>query len=249
VFLRRHGQAAAVRWRCRARGLCLAVLALALASCTAKRGTEQRAQNAQKSDFELEVALGELPRDLSAAKTLAYVHAAAGVWNLACSGVELRVEASHEVGRLAQDGRRVIAFRRYSWCPDGERRRSGCYPADALAMTSTHATAPPLSDGHLESDIEINSVTPKWSKFGATGSHSLVSVLAHELGHALGFEHPCNDGTLLKSDKPSCSAAEASVRRSVMFPAPPEKGAQAPTPPPELSAQERAELCRKYPAR
>lgn len=221
-----------------------AILFGAVSACTA---TEVPAQRANELPFELIVSLAELPRQMEATEALASVRAAAKVWTASCSGLHIRVEPLQEVGRRDEDRQRIISFRRHSWCPNGERQSKSCYPEDALAMTSTYSAKPRLSDGAFESDIEVNSVLPTWSRLGGAGTHSLVSVLAHEIGHALGFEHPCDDGTLLKPIKPPCRALSNHERQAVMFPAP-GRGLQAGTLPlPRLSKEELAELCRRFP--
>jgi len=113
-------------------------------------------------------------------------------------------------------------------------------------MTSTYAEASKLPDNAFESDIEVNAVLPNWSAFGGGGKRSLVRLLAHEIGHVLGFVHSCNDGTHPSGQLPACSALSAKEREAVMYPGASDD-LHNPEPFPRLSSQELAELCRRFP--
>ncbi len=201
----------------------------------------------EQKPFEMLVSLSELPRGMSESETLAAVQRAAQVWAAPCSSLRIGVQSTGAFGRLGRDKLRTLSFRRSWWCPDGKEGQKPCYPEDALAMTSTYSNYPPLDDGAPESDIEINAVVSKWSILGNSDSNSLVRVLAHEIGHTLGFVHPCNDGSEVHGSAPSCSSLAAAERNQVMFPAPPDPARKATEPVPQLSRGEMAELCRRFP--
>ena len=71
-----------------------------------------------------------------------------------------------------------------------------------LAHTTVHLVSPeppgPFA-AIAEADIEINAVDHRFAAEGAlttarAGLHDLEAILTHEIGHALGLAHPCDDG-------------------------------------------------------
>ena len=68
----------------------------------------------------------------------------------------------------------------------------------------------------LEFDVELDAGT-NWSIAATTprGSYDLASTILHELGHAAGISHPCENN--VQASKP-CSQASPAELASVMFP-------------------------------
>ena len=68
----------------------------------------------------------------------------------------------------------------------------------------------------LEFDMELDAATP-WSIADLTprGSFDLASTILHELGHAAGISHPCENNV---QDSKPCSQASPAELASVMFP-------------------------------
>jgi hypothetical protein len=98
-----------------------------------------------------------------------------------------------------------------------------------MAETSVYldsAAASAATPAIVEADIELNAVDYQWT-VDAKGERSprardLVTALVHELGHALGLEHNCDDiaGFEVKgSSLPACRHAGAELRAATMFPA------------------------------
>jgi hypothetical protein len=88
----------------------------------------------------------------------------------------------------------------------------------------------PLGDQRIrEADIEVNAVDFRWSLDGqgledASNRRDLVTALVHEIGHALGFAHSCNEFPVVPWQRPPshrlahCSVATEPARASVMYP-------------------------------
>lgn len=84
-------------------------------------------------------------------------------------------------------------------------RYSSALAFGVLGRTCTLFKSGPI----LEFDMELDAAT-SWSVAGSTarGSYDLGSTILHELGHAAGISHPCEQSA-------GCTAAE---RSSVMYP-------------------------------
>ncbi len=139
------------------------------------------------------------PDNLEAGQFLAAARAAAGVWSndtLACSGLQLVVsEISGEEGDVAYDNRNLIMFRHKTWCKQPfDPRDPGCYPSEALAITSVFAEK---KTGLIkDADMEVNGVDFQWADVTAGGdaamnAHDLQNTLTHEFGHVIGLDHTC----------------------------------------------------------
>jgi hypothetical protein len=123
------------------------------------------------------VMTNQAPEDLDPVGCEAAVAAAFGAWEaLPATEVmfELDAAATDSVADSAHDGMNVVWFD-HSWDAD----------PDVVALTSTWATDEGLILGF---DIRINADTVYWSLDGSDGI-DLQNALAHEVGHALGFDH------------------------------------------------------------
>jgi hypothetical protein len=142
-----------------------------------------------------------MPLDAPAAvqtKLVRALETAASLWRAPCAAVEIHVRASAERSRGAVvDGVNTVVLQQRLWCRRG--RRSGpCYRQEELAITTVFNGSGPAGRGEIvEADIELNGVHHAW--FAESEHPALpvpsVTVLAHELGHVLGFDHPQENGT------------------------------------------------------
>jgi hypothetical protein len=133
------------------------------------------------------------------------------VWNSATTGcgyLELRLDppaAGHEVG---YDGVNLVKYRHETWCsPPGEgETEPNCYDPGAFAITTLFYVEQEGrgDDGTiLDSDIEMNAVnfaiatdcdtTCRTEGSGPLGD--LANTMTHEVGHLLGLDHTCWEGS------------------------------------------------------
>jgi hypothetical protein len=187
----------------------------------------------------MDMALATAPPSLSAEQFFQAGVAAAEVWShgaLACTSINLTVaKGGSEAEITGLDGRNVIVFRQDVWCehpvPDDPSARY-CYPSNALAVTTVFKSK--TTGEIVDADMELNAVRFTWADLAAhpelanATTADFQNTVTHELGHVLGFAHPCwsaTDGTphlLDNSGLPEldCSAANlpASTIDSTMFP-------------------------------
>jgi hypothetical protein len=116
-------------------------------------------------------------------------------WSSACSRAVIRVgEPARGYFGAVRDGVNTVTFLATSWCRAG-RRANGCYPRAEMAVTTVYfnSCSPANREASLaEVDVEINAVDYDW--FGDDPGKrpppvELMTLLAHELGHALGLGH------------------------------------------------------------
>jgi hypothetical protein len=158
--------------------------------------------------------------------------------------------------RIARDGVNAILFREDAWCYNGDERL-GCYDHQAQAVTSVFVRE---GGGNeiVEVDIEINAAGFHWTVDGASpadplsNARDLQTTVVHEIGHALGLAHVCDDGQFRGSPKdkhgrrvPSCGKALTAPHPAIMYP---EAGGRYSVRR-DLSPDERQSVCDIYPAR
>jgi len=150
--------------------------------------------------IEMRFMLGAPPPLLTADQYLAAAQHAAAVWShdeVACSDLRLTVVADPAADAITgNDHQNMIVFRQDTWCPRGDAA-VGCYPANALAITTVWKNK---QTGEIpDADIEINAVTTtagtgfQWADIASQPGAGIdfQNMLTHELGHVLGFSHNC----------------------------------------------------------
>jgi hypothetical protein len=98
----------------------------------------------------------------------------------------------------------------------------------ATALTTVKYLSRPgrAGDGKiLDADIEVNAEGFSFSTTGDPAAADLEAVLTHELGHVIGLDHPCDDGTADDDSRiddagqpiPRCLDAPPEMRATTMF--------------------------------
>jgi hypothetical protein len=157
---------------------------------------------------------------------------AAAAWGppgVTCSALRLTVQTVTESNAPAtNDGFNRVVFRKQTWCHEPRATNEPCYDSNAVAITTV---ALRTRDGEIvDADIELNGVNMTWADIGAggsrpSGSHDLQNTLTHEIGHVIGFDHPCWDRNLGRPQPrdhrgmlvPDCNSSPSMVQATTMF--------------------------------
>ncbi|HXU81502.1 MAG TPA: hypothetical protein VN914_08895 [Polyangia bacterium] len=160
----------------------------------------------------------------------AALSAAARAWShesIPCTGLQIALAFEAGPGpRSANDGVAVVGAQPDQWCLADADPNRDCTSPSAVASTSVYAKD---KDGTiLDADIQLNPINISWSVTDTperdTVDQDLQAALTHELGHLLGFQHPCwsGFGPRFTDDHgqpvPDCYDAPKEVKASVMFP-------------------------------
>lgn len=157
--------------------------------------------------------------------TVALVDEAAKLWNdVSCSQLTLEV-ATSAGGAKPQDGENTVAWIRNGWKERG-------FSDDSPALTDSEFAQD--SNGVwqiVEADIYLNAQY----FHGQSSNRVLVTILAHELGHVIGLEHPCE--VVASSAVPACGGAFETLLMNPVY-----SSSRS-----QLAADDKAGVCYLYP--
>jgi hypothetical protein len=146
-----------------------------------------------------------------------------------CDELPIEVTAGDRGGTVDYDGSSELLWRDADFCSDSDHADDEiCLSPNAAAVTTVFFYEQGERGGEIvETDMEINGAYA----FGLEGEADrvdLLSIITHELGHAMGLEHTCETipGRAPLTDSagqvvPSCfpiAALPAPVREATMFP-------------------------------
>ena len=216
----------------------------------------------------MHIYLSSPPPVLAAADYFSASTLAAAAWSfpsLACTDIRLSVVAeTQSTADVGYDHKNVIVFRQDTWCRHSAPMNSDgvtepdCYSSSALALTSLFKN---VQTGEiLDADIELNAVNYSWGDrvtqpdLASSTTVDFQYALTHELGHVIGLDHPCYDGSAARLndnagapevDCYSNSPLPSSVSQAIMYPSVDLPGAK--TKQRELSADDQEGDCDIYP--
>lgn len=149
----------------------------------------------ETAPIELRISVPTLPPYLSATDATAALAAAADLWRLEAPCGHLQfVIGSTATTAVGPDGINVVAFRGRAWCRNSVERPGNCYDPRRAANTTLNFAGDSRHEHIIDADIELNAVDFHWeldAESNAPGTAHLPRAFAHELGHVLGFGHPC----------------------------------------------------------
>jgi hypothetical protein len=174
-----------------------------------------------------------VPSYLDFATVLREVQAAAQVWNAqantSCGIPRIEVSTEPALPAAAGDGRNTIGWIESSWDVTGVSHVATGFTDLSIRTASGTSSID-------EADILLNGEDFDWTST-ATELPSLVSIsatVAHEMGHALGLDHPCE---FLGDAAPLCTEPNSSF--AVMYPGAIEGE-------PQITMDEQRGLCALY---
>ncbi len=204
------------RWIGRACALAVGLTCLAVeaSQVTQIDGIPIRWETSQKIQLEL---AGPLPEIWNAARWMEQAEGAISIWNslVACHAPQFVIEGSSDSAIKWSDNRNTIG-----WIADDWEEVTGMaleVPAftDIRVETTSHTAWIREVDVYLNAEAFAWTWAPRESYEITSTDQYLKAALAHELGHALGLDHPCEYGGL-GEHVPDCS--RGSYDTAVMFP-------------------------------
>ena len=131
----------------------------------------------------------QLSSDMADSTCLSAVQAGHDVWTaLTCSYMSWNyVDRTDNSGWGVGDGQNVVSWRESNW------------DDSSVALAITASIWGGASNSLSDTDIKFNGVNHRWSTDagGAGNGTDVISVTAHEVGHALGLDHSDVEGTTM----------------------------------------------------